>query len=525
MRKKLATKICAIVMTAAMVASMAGCGDDSGDNSQASTPGSSEAGDPGQESGGADSQESEAPDDSQEEEETYDFGGAVVRVQGGSFNALDEENKLDDKGNVKSDYTKKRDIADQLEQKYNIKIEYAKLNTDGYDEISAVVTPITNGEAHADIFCGRESVMIGAREYLADITADVDQLEIGSTYIEPGTFGGKVLGWTYDDMGNAYVLAYSRSYLKSIGMEKTPTDMFMEGKWDYDSCRTYLSDLKAKLPDGTYPISVHPNHWSSMGPAANGVVRVDSDSNVNFLEQGYISAMEFYRSLVVDQLAGQTEIKEITETGGISLDIPYGTGDMSGKAGEPGKYVLTMVEAWQFEDVLKKTEDWGIVPFPWDPALVTCTGDYTTLSDNYLIPQSLWTNVMVPKAEYRGEGAKTIPDIVLHKIASDFYAMDNANGGKVRHEEWLAESKGETYVNRGYNPDDPGKFTNEQDIEISSWMHSRSGCDWGWGFNDNGIAKVFRCAQYIISGHQDARTAGESFVNEANENLKQMGLK
>lgn len=59
MRKKLATKICAIVMTAAMVASMAGCGDDSGDNSQASTPGSSEAGDPGQESGGADNQESE----------------------------------------------------------------------------------------------------------------------------------------------------------------------------------------------------------------------------------------------------------------------------------------------------------------------------------------------------------------------------------------------------------------------------------------------------------------------------------
>ena len=287
-----------------------------------------------------------------------DIGSTTVKVV-----VLDEENKLDDKGNVKSDYTKKRDIADQLEQKYNIKIEYAKLNTDGYDEISAVVTPITNGEAHADIFCGRESVMIGAREYLADITADVDQLEIGSTYIEPGTFGGKVLGWTYDDMGNAYVLAYSRSYLKSIGMEKTPTDMFMEGKWDYDSCRTYLSDLKAKLPDGTYPISVHPNHWSSMGPAANGVVRVDSDSNVNFLEQGYISAMEFYRSLVVDQLAGQTEIKEITETGGISLDIPYGTGDMSGKAGEPGKYVLTMVEAWQFEDVLKKTEDWGIVPF------------------------------------------------------------------------------------------------------------------------------------------------------------------
>ena len=521
MRKKLVTKICAIVMTAAMVASMAGCGDN--DSGSSSTPdGNSQASNAGQESGGAESNS----DDTQQPESTgYDFGGAVVRVQGGPFDDLNEDNKLDDTGAVKPNYTKKRDFADQIEQKYNIKLEYAKLNTDGYDEISAVVTPITNGEAHADIFCGRESVMIGAREYLADITADVDQLEIGSTYIEPGTFGGKVLGWTYDNMGSAYVLVYSRAYLKSIGMEKTPTDMFMEGKWDYDSCRQYLSDLKAKLPDGTYPISVHPNHWSSMGPAANGVLRVDSDANVNFMEPGYISAMEFYRSLVEDQLAGQTVINEITDTGGISMDIPYGTGDMSGKANEPNSFVITMAEAWQHQGVLEKTGDWGIVPFPWDPDLVTCTGDYTTLSDNYMVPQSLWTNVMVPKAEYRGAGAKEIPDIVLHMIARDFCALDTPAGDRVRHEEWEAESKGETYVNHGYTPDDPGYFTNDQDIEIFNWMHSRSACDWGWGFNDNGIARVFRCAQYIISGYQDARTAGQSFVNEANETMKQMGLK
>lgn len=519
MRKKLATKICAIVMTAAMVASMAGCGDDSGNNSQANASGNQPESQ--QESGGADDQNQ----GDQQEEKTYDYGGAVVRVQGGPFNDLDEDNKLDDKGNVKAGYTKKRDFADQIEQKYNIKIEYAKLNTDGYDEISAVVTPITNGEAHADIFCGRESVMIGARDYLADITADVDQLEIGSTYIEPGTFNGKVLGWTYDNMGSAYVLVYSRAYLKSIGMEKTPTDMFVEGKWDYDSCRTYLTELKAKLPDGTYPISVHPNHWSSMAPAANGTLRVDSNANVNFLEQGYISAMEFYRSLIDDQLAGQIVEYEVGEGGGISLDIPYGTGDMSGKANEPNKFVMTMAEAWQHSGVLEKTGDWGIVPFPWDPALVTCTGDYTTLSDNYMIPQSLWTNVMVPKAEYRGAGAKNIPDIVLHMIARDFCALDSPKGDKVRHEEWEAESKGETYVNNGFDPTDPGYFTTDQDLEVFNWMHSRSACDWGWGFDDNGIARVFRCAQYIVSGYQDARTAGESFVSEANENMKQMGLK
>lgn len=522
MRKKLATKICAIAMTATMVASLAGCGNDpagtpsgSGSSGEGSNQGSEEN------PGGQDT-----PDDSQEEEVKYDFGGAVVRVQGGPFDDLNEDNKLDDQGQEKAGYTKKRDFADQIEKKYNIKIEYAPLTiSDGYNDITAVVTPMTQGTAHADIFCGRESILIGAREYLADITDTVDQLEVGSTYIESGTFNGRVLGWTYDNMGSGYVLVYSRAYLDDLKVEKTPTDMFMEGKWDYDSCRQYLTDLKAKLPEGTYPISVHPNHWSSMGPAANGVIRVDSNANVNFLEPGYISAMEFYRSLVVDQLAGQTEILEIAENGGINLDIPYGVGNMSGMAGEGNGYVLTMAEAWEYENVLKKTGDWGIVPFPWDPDLVSCPGDYTTLSDNYLVPQSLWTNVMVPQAQYRGEGAKDIPDIVLHMIARDFVGLDNPKGEAVRHAEWEAESKGETYVNRGFDPDAPGYFTNEDDMEVFNWMHSRSGCDWGWGFNDNTIARTFRCAQYIISGYQDARTAGESFVNEANANLEQMGLK
>ncbi len=541
MRKKLATKICAIVMTAAMIGTMAGCGNDSGSNASDSTP-QSESGS-SEEQGGADNASDETPADeggeaeggeeAGGEEETYDFGGAVVRVEGGIFSDLNEESKLDEEGNVKTGYTKKRDIADQLEQKYNIKIEYVTRITDGYDEISSRLTPITNGEAHADIFTGGDEVTIGLRDYLADITADVDQLEIGDTYIEPARWNGKVYGWTYDNMGSCYVLCYSREYLNSIGMDETPTDKFMKGEWDYDSCREYLNEMKSKLPDGTYPIAVHSNHWVSMAPAANGVVSVDSDGNINLTDDAYISALNFYQSLIDNQLTAPAENVEIAENGGISAD-QLGDAGMSGMSGktEGNSYVITMVEAWQYQYMLNDKGEWGIVPFPWDPNYTTIDESklgqpdaYTTLSDSYLAPQSIWTNVMVPKAEYRGEGAKDIPDIVLHKIAQEFCDMDSPDGAAVRHAAWEAESKGEKYENYGYKPGDPGHFSTPEDIEVFDWLHTRATVDWGHAFNGNTVVRVNRNGYYVLAAGRDARTTGESFTVEGEQNMKDMGLK
>lgn len=447
----------------------------------------------------------------------------MIRVQGGRFDDLNEDSKLDDNGQEKQGYTKKRDFANQIEQKYNCKIEYAKLNTDGYDELSAVLTPMTNGEAHADIFCGREFVMIGLRDYLADISADVDKLEIGNLYTEAASWNGKVYGWTYDNLGSSYVLVYSREYLKHIGMEKTPTDMFVEGKWDYESCRTYLNELKGKLPDGTYPIAVHSNHWVSMAPAANGVVSIDSQGGINLAAEPYIQAMEFYTSLIDAGLAPESTDVKIEENGGINANQPYGIGGMSGKT-DANQFVITMVEAWQYKDVLEGKGDWGIVPFPWGPQ-VTCSGDYKTLSDNYLIPQSIWTNVLVPKSEYRSAATKEIPDIVLHQIAQEFCDMDDPNGAAVRHAAWEAESKGEKYENYGYKPGDPGYFVTEQDIEVFDWMHTRASLDWGNAFNANTVVRVNRNGYYIIAARKDARSTAEGFVSEGEQNMKDMGLK
>lgn len=534
MRKKLATKICAIVMTAAMVASMAGCGDDSGDNSQASTPGSSEAGDPGQESGGADNQESETPDDSQEEK--YDFGGQVVKVHGNIWDNL-KEPVPNDAGEVDTtNYDKYWGFAHEIEEKYNIKFEWVDLEgADGYNDAELTINSILNGQCYADILAVSDSTFVSMMtgDYLADITDEVDQLKVGSLWTEAGTWKGRVYGQTYDGIGDCYVLAYSRDYLKSIGMEKTPTDMFMEGKWSYEDCKAYLSEMKAKLPEGTYPISTHYYHWASMAPAANGgVVSVDSNGEIGFADPRYTAALEFYVEL---QNLGLAQMMEPTDKGDgtYSTSFNYGHNGGMSSAKEGNIFVMTMIEGWHRQYLLDEIGEWGIVPYPWGPE-VTCSEPdkvdeegnpigYTTLSDNYRTVQSIWTNTVIPKQEYRN--ASSISDIDLFKIAKDMFDKNSPNGAAVRLAAWEAEQKGEVFDYLGDNPGSIGNFCTVEDAKIFDWLHTRVQYDWGHALDDANITNVWEVAKRTVGVKLDARSVAETYLQEAEANMEDKGLK
>lgn len=517
MRKKLAMKICAIAMTAAMVGTMAGCGNDS-------ASGSSDAGSSSPESssdaGGADNASDESPADSGEAEssddaggeaaggETYDFGGAVVRVNGGIWGDLSENNKEN------ASYATKWDMIPQLEEKYGIKIEYVELQNDsGYSTADAIQTTITAGECFADLFCIMDDPTVALRNYLVDITSFKDELQMGSIYLDPATWSGHTYGFTYDNMGSVYALVYSRDYLKKIGMDVTPTEKFLAGEWSYDDCKEYFTEMKAKLPDGTYPISVHSNHWASMAPAANGAVSVDSDGNIHIADDNYIEAIEFYRELVDLGLAAPSDpVRNDDGTFEKSGQI-YGHDDMC-TATEDKSYVITMAEAWQMNGLEGKLSgEWGIVPWPWGSA-VTCDGDYTTLSPEYHTAQSIWTNMVAPKQEYRGEGAKQIPDKVLYLIGKDWCDLNNTAGAAARTAMYEAEKAGQPYENLGYTPGTQGDFSTAEDAALYDWLHSRVMVDWGHAVSELGYVDVNGCAMYIIVGGDDGRSTAESFKSE-----------
>lgn len=518
MRKSI-KKLCAVALTAAMAGSLVACGGGGDTTSTTAAPTETQTTAATETTAAGSEETTAAAEETTAAGETYDFGGATVRVSGGIFGDLNEENSAN------ASYVTKWDMAHQVEQKYNIKFEYTKLEgDDGYTTMDAILAGITNGEAYADIFCQGDDIVVGLRDYLADITDSVDELQIGSIYKEAGTWAGHTYGWTYDNMGSVYVMVYSRDYLASIGMDTTPTDMFEQGKWSYDDCIEYLTELKSKLPDGTYPIGVHTNHWVSMAPAANGVVSVDSEGGIHLADEAYCSALDFYKQLLQLGLAYPITDVEIVEGGGISTNQTYSLSTLSA-VGNPGTHVISMAEAWQMEGLQSSLGDWGIVPWPWDPNFVTCDGDYKTLSENYKTAQSIWTDVLVPKAEYRAAGAKDIPDIVLHKIAQDFVNLTSADGAAARLKMYEAEKNGEKYENLGYTPGSAGAFSTMQDVNIYDWLHSRVVCDWGHCMNSNGYVMVNRNAAYVIANGDDSRSSGESFTASGDQAMKDQGFK
>lgn len=513
-------KACSLLISAAMISALAGCGNGSTSASgnsepeQSSNPPASDENSDGAVSG--DNSEETASDASSAEndtatgEETYDFGGATIRVSGAYWGGLDEENE------GTPDYAVAQDLLPQLEAKYNVDIQYVKLEgDDGYNTSELIQASITNGECYADLFSTGGDITLSLRNYLVDNTDTKESLGIGSIYLEPVTWAGHTYGFSCENMGNCYAMVYSREYLNSIGMDVTPTDKFLAGEWSYDDCIEYLSELKSKLPEGNYPMAIHTNTWACMAPAANGTISIDSDGGIHLAEDAYIESLEFYKQLITLGLAAPIKDVQKNEDGSISAD--QNAGSMSGPSQANG-YVIGIAEHWWMNSLEETVGEWGIVPWPWG-SNVTCEGDYTTLSDNYHTAHIMWTNMVAPQAEYRAEDAKNIPDDVLLKIGLDWCDMMDPVGAAARQAAFAAEQNGETYENLGYEAGTLRYFSTKEDADLYDWMHSRVVVDWGHTLN--GYVRVYRNALSVIGAGTDARSSGESFTQEGQAALNE----
>ena len=123
---------------------------------------------------------------------------------------------------------------------------------------------ITAGDAGVDILDSEPDALISllSSGALTDLTNDMDQIHVGSLYKEAVTWQDHCYGMTFDNVGDTYFMVYSRDYLEEIGMDVTPTEKFMAGEWSYDDMKEYLTEMKAKLPEGVYPIGIHYYHWA-----------------------------------------------------------------------------------------------------------------------------------------------------------------------------------------------------------------------------------------------------------------------
>ncbi len=185
MRRKTATRIGAIAMAAAMMMGvLGGCGG-GGETTPAGGTTAAAGNETTAAQGGGDETTAAGGD---ETEVKLDFGGAVIRVGGANSNGIwGDLNPGADNQNVENqNYKEAWELAQQLEAEYNCKIEFVELEgRDGYNGAELVLSKFNAGgdDIFVDILSVGEDEMLTLRNYLADVTADVDKLQMGSTIV------------------------------------------------------------------------------------------------------------------------------------------------------------------------------------------------------------------------------------------------------------------------------------------------------------------------------------------------------
>ncbi len=430
-------------------------------------------------------------------EETYDFDGTKIKVFGSSW------------GDVDSDDPVKQEAVKFVEEKYNIEFEKAELASPESSWDDQIITSISNGDPIVDIITLNPDCMLSCfmQGVMLDITDYVDDLKIGSIYTEAGTWQGKTYGISFDNLGDSWCLVYDRDYLKEIGMEKTPTDMFMEGKWSYSDFEAYCADMKAKLPEDVYPIGQYPFHWGVMAAGANGSVVCDMNCRLGLLDEGYLEALTFYADLEKKGLA--FPMKQSTDAeGNIVQDIAYAMSDE--------RIVMKRAEAWELSGI---TYEYGITFWPWG-SQVTCTGDYTTLSDNYKVTAAYWgvDSIVAQSVDKLG-----IPADVMVQIVYDYRAaMRGETGLQFMHDAYDSEQAGEATYGESYGK--PRSFSTKQDIELYDWGHGRFQADMAWAMASADIFSTWKSTGDVLLRYYDVRSTMESYYNQAKTALEDAGV-
>lgn len=392
MKRKLIKVLACIMAVCLMAGTLAACGDDSGND----TPGNTNNNTPGNTGGDTGNNDNTTPDSG--DNQTPDDGGNVVIDDGTPFPAYDlggvtitllNHNDLGWNNNPNADNLEEIDKAerqanvDRIESKYNVHLEFVDIPTEGWDDIAqGVVQEYTGGHPIADVmdayfqFAGTYV----ANDILYDFTADLAKTDLfdKNSYFE---WQSKVWGVSSGIGGEG--LYYNKKWIEEMGMEKTPAEMFDEGKWSYDDFKQYLRDMKSKMNEDEYPLHVTAYYWMLFASAANGEFILDPSGNLNYVTDPMLETLQVWEDLVAEDLISKGDPlynEDGTLRGYEGWSYPGNT------FGQGQTVAMAHRASWQAAGEVANVE-LGFVPYPWGSNVsighTGNSGDYLTLSDNY----------------------------------------------------------------------------------------------------------------------------------------------
>ncbi len=460
---KKGSKLLALLMAMVMLVALSACGTsgDSGKASKTPDPTSTPATTTETEdTTDATEDETVAVEEDEEVEEEFDLdkyfpgadlGGVTLKVNFQNPEKVDE-----------ADRDKWRARAKRVEEKFNVKLVFDSLEGIDWNDVpQQIITSIAAGDPILD--AGDFS-----RYYLADLVNNGLMVDMGSAVKSAGfpegyyKYGSQLAGVTYGFsrgvMGTWTILAYNRDLIKKAGMEKTPTEMFVEGKWSYDDFYNYMKELKSKLPSGVDTFGIHALTWAEAATYANNSFLYDPDTYVpQYLSDGTIETIEFMQKMVQDGLM-RGPVVETYDDGTPKYNWNSATAGF-----QDGELAMAPAAPWDHESLASKF-DWGVVPFPYGSKVTVKDGDYKSLEGQYF-------------AEYhdcgimgiiKGAGDKKMTNDQFINLVFTYY--DDAAEDFIKNKGRAA--KGEVIVPG--NPEDPMHFTTELDQEIYYWYVAQS---------------------------------------------------
>ncbi len=292
----------------------------------------------------------------------YDVDLSSLDLEGQEINfythVVNEDNPFDD-GYVHPDGDEYREHLTMLQDTYNFELVFRSWS-DYENRVNDVANHVLGSNDSAIIRAPELDFMLDliSAGYLSNFTHVADALQdeyaVNQWQVDAGSVNDNVFAIQNKD-GEVYVdlMVYNLDLLEEAGVEKTPSEMWVDGEWTTSAMESYLRTLSLELDNSIYPLAITPYHIGLYGPAANGTKFVDDEGQLqllnietldvlyeykNWYDYGYIMPLNFDNDVLRHHVADNWQRQEA---------------------------VFGMAMMWQLSGYAESVSfDFGAVPFP-----------------------------------------------------------------------------------------------------------------------------------------------------------------
>ena len=195
-----------------------------------------------------------------------------------------------------------------------------------------------------------------------------------------GEFEGRIYGFESQfpyaaNMG----LLYNRAMIQQAGMEMTPSEMFMAGRWSHEDFYEYMSLLLERLPDDVVPLASPFNQLGLGFAFANGTSIKDSATNLPvYLDEPFLEVIRFMQRLAQSGIMAPPGFNAEEEVWSQAADFfPAAVPRF-----QEGGSAMAINQRFQFYASSAHVEH-GFVPYPWGSNVQwPASGDWRDLANN-----------------------------------------------------------------------------------------------------------------------------------------------